>query len=333
MAKEKKVKKVGTGLDDTLKNIEKLYGKGAVMKMGDGAVKDVAVTSSGSLKLDVALGIGGLPRGRIIEVFGPESSGKTTLALQHLAAVQKEGGTCAFVDAEHAMSKVFAAGCGVNVEELLMSQPDSGEQGLEIVDMLTRSGGVDLIVVDSVAALVPEAELNGDMGDQLPGLQARLMGQALRKLTPVVGRTGTTVVFINQLRHKVGVMFGNPEVTPGGKALKFYSSVRLDVRRREKIEVGDKLVGNKVEVTVAKNKLAPPFESATFDLLFGKGIDQLGEVLDLAVQHELVKKSGAWYSHGEDRIGQGRENAKAFLAESENLYKSLREQVLTKLKS
>jgi recombination protein RecA len=301
-------------LTAALSQIEKQFGKGAIMRMGDGSsIRDVDVVSSGSLALDVALGIGGLPRGRVIEVYGPESSGKTTLTLQVIAEAQKVGGTAAFVDAEHALDPQYAENLGVNVEDLLVSQPDTGEQALEITDMLVRSGAVDIVVVDSVAALTPKAEIEGEMGDRHVGLQARLMSQALRKLTANIQRSNCMVVFINQIRMKIGVMFGSPETTTGGNALKFYSSVRLDIRRIGSIKKGDEVIGNQTRVKVVKNKMAPPFRQAEFEILYGKGISKLGELIDLGVANGIVEKSGAWYSYGKDRIGQGKENSRSFL--------------------
>lgn len=299
-----------------LGQIERQFGKGAVMRMGDNtSPRDIEVISTGSLALDVALGIGGLPKGRVVEIFGPESSGKTTLTLQVVAECQKQGGTAAFVDAEHALDPSYAEKLGVNVDDLLVSQPDTGEQALEITDMLVRSGAVDVVIVDSVAALTPRAEIEGDMGDSHMGLQARLMSQALRKLTGNIKRSNTMVIFINQIRMKIGVMFGNPETTTGGNALKFYSSVRLDIRRIGAIKKGEEILGNETRVKVVKNKLAPPFKQAEFEILYGEGISHLGELIDLGVKNELVKKAGAWYSYKQDRIGQGKENAKAFLKE------------------
>ncbi len=304
-------------LSVALGQIEKQFGKGAVMRMGDeGAVRDVEAISTGSLALDVALGIGGLPKGRVVEIYGPESSGKTTMTLQLIAEAQRAGGVAAFVDAEHALDPTYAERLGVDVDELLVSQPDTGEQALEIADMLVRSGAVDVVVVDSVAALTPKAEIEGEMGDSHVGLQARLMSQALRKLTANIQRTGTLVVFINQIRMKIGVMFGSPETTTGGNALKFYSSVRLDIRRIGAIKRGDEVVGNETRVKVVKNKMAPPFRQAEFEILYGEGISRHGELIELGVRHGLVDKAGAWYSYGGDRIGQGKENAKRFLAEN-----------------
>ena len=299
-----------------LGQIEKQFGKGSVMKMGDGsAIRDIDAVSTGSLGLDIALGIGGLPRGRVIEIYGPESSGKTTLTLHVVAEMQKMGGTCAFVDAEHALDPLYAEKLGVDVDELLVSQPDTGEQALEITDMLVRSAAVDVIVVDSVAALTPKAEIEGDMGDSHMGLQARLMSQALRKLTANIKRSNTMVIFINQLRMKIGVMFGNPETTTGGNALKFYSSVRLDIRRIGAIKKGDEILGNETRVKVVKNKVAPPFKQVQFDLLYGEGISRHGEIIDLGVKYEIVDKAGAWYSYNGDRIGQGKDNVRNYLKE------------------
>jgi recombination protein RecA len=297
-----------------LAQIEKQFGKGSIMRMADGEVADdIEVVSTGSLGLDIALGIGGLPRGRVIEVYGPESSGKTTLTLQVIAEMQKIGGTCAFIDAEHALDVQYAQKLGVNLQELLISQPDTGEQALEITDALVRSGSVDLIVIDSVAALTPKAEIEGEMGDSLPGLQARLMSQALRKLTATINRTNCMVVFINQIRMKIGVMFGNPETTTGGNALKFYASVRLDIRRIGSIKKGDEVIGSETKVKVVKNKVAPPFKQANFDILYGEGISRHGEIIDLGAELNIVEKSGAWYSYNGDRIGQGKDNAREFL--------------------
>ena len=299
-----------------LAQIEKQFGKGAIMRMGDGGnISAVEVVSSGSLALDVALGIGGLPRGRVVEIYGPESSGKTTLTLQVIAEAQKVGGTAAFVDAEHALDPQYAENLGVNVADLLVSQPDTGEQALEITDMLVRSGAVDIVVVDSVAALTPKAEIEGEMGDHHVGLQARLMSQALRKLTGNIKRSNCMVIFINQIRMKIGVMFGSPETTSGGNALKFYSSVRLDIRRIGALKKGDEIIGNQTRVKVVKNKMAPPFKQAEFEILYGKGISKLGELISLGVEHGIVSKAGAWYSYGSDRIGQGKENSRVYLEE------------------
>ena len=300
-----------------LAQIEKQFGKGTIMKLGDGEViEDIQVVSTGSLGLDIALGVGGLPRGRVVEIYGPESSGKTTLTLQVIAEMQKLGGTCAFVDAEHALDIQYAQKLGVNLQELLISQPDTGEQALEIVDSLTRSGAVDLIVIDSVAALTPKAELEGEMGDSLPGLQARLMSQALRKLTATIKKANCMVIFINQIRMKIGVMFGSPETTTGGNALKFYASVRLDIRRIGSIKKGEEIIGNETRVKVVKNKVASPFKTAEFDILYGEGISRLGEVLDLGVAGHIVEKAGAWYAFNGEKIGQGRDNSREFLKEN-----------------
>jgi len=303
-------------LQAALAQIEKQFGKGSIMRLGDGeVVSDIQAVSTGSLGLDIALGIGGLPRGRVVEIYGPESSGKTTLTLQVIAEMQKLGGTAAFIDAEHALDTSYAAKLGVNVGELLISQPDTGEQALEIADMLVRSGGVDVVIIDSVAALVPRAEIEGEMGDQLPGLQARLMSQALRKLTANIKRTNTLVVFINQIRMKIGVMFGNPETTTGGNALKFYASVRLDIRRTGSIKKGEEVVGSETKVKVVKNKVAPPFVQAEFDILYGEGISREGEIIELGVHHKFIEKSGAWYSYNGERIGQGKDNTREYLRE------------------
>ncbi len=297
-----------------LSQIEKQFGKGSIMRMGDGNVeRDIQTVSTGSLGLDIALGLGGLPRGRVVEIYGPESSGKTTLTLQVIAEMQKLGGTAAFIDAEHALDVGYAEKLGVNIEDLLISQPDTGEQALEIGDMLVRSGGVDVVVIDSVAALTPKAEIEGEMGDQLPGLQARLMSQALRKLTANIKRTNTLVIFINQIRMKIGVMFGSPETTTGGNALKFYASVRMDIRRIGTIKKGDEVVGSETRVKVVKNKVAPPFKEAHFDILYGEGISREGEIIDLGVLHKIVDKAGAWYAYNGDKIGQGKDNVREFL--------------------
>ena len=300
-----------------LAQIEKQFGKGTIMRLGEGEViEDIQVVSTGSLGLDIALGVGGLPRGRVVEIYGPESSGKTTLTLQVIAEMQKQGGTCAFVDAEHALDVQYAQKLGVQLSDLLISQPDTGEQALEIVDSLVRSGAVDLIVVDSVAALTPKAEIEGEMGDSLPGLQARLMSQALRKLTSTIKKTNCMVIFINQIRMKIGVMFGSPETTTGGNALKFYASVRLDIRRTGTIKKGDEAIGNETKVKVVKNKVAPPFKTAEFDILFGEGISRHGEIIDMGVTANILEKSGAWYAYKGEKIGQGRDNAREFLREN-----------------
>ena len=303
-----------------LAQIEKQFGKGSIMKMGEGNIEsDLQVVSTGSLGLDIALGVGGLPRGRVVEIYGPESSGKTTLTLQVIAQMQGQGGTCAFVDAEHALDVQYAQKLGVNLPDLLISQPDTGEQALEIVDSLVRSGAVDLIVVDSVAALTPKAEIEGEMGDSLPGLQARLMSQALRKLTATIKKTNCMVIFINQIRMKIGVMFGSPETTTGGNALKFYASVRLDIRRTGTIKKGEEAIGNETKVKVVKNKVAPPFKTAEFDILFGEGISRHGEIIDMGVNARILEKSGAWYAYNGEKIGQGRDNAREFLRENPEL--------------
>ncbi|MEA3413866.1 MAG: recombinase RecA [Pseudomonadota bacterium] len=302
-----------------LGQIERQFGKGAVMRMGDATERNVDVISTGSLGLDIALGIGGLPKGRVVEIYGPESSGKTTLTLQVIAECQKGGGTAAFIDAEHALDPGYAEKLGVNVDDLLVSQPDTGEQALEIADMLVRSGAVDVVIIDSVAALTPKAEIEGDMGDSHVGLHARLMSQALRKLTANIKRSNTMVIFINQIRMKIGVMFGSPETTTGGNALKFYASVRLDIRRIGAIKRGDEVVGSETRVKVVKNKMAPPFKKAEFEILYGEGISRVGELIDLGVQEGLIGKSGAWYSYGKDRIGQGKENARQFLKENPDI--------------
>lgn len=318
-------------LNDALKQIEKQYGKGSVMRLGDRVAIDVDVIPSGSLALDFALGVGGYPKGRIIEIYGPEASGKTTLALHAIAEVQKQGGKAAFIDAENAIDPTYAKRLGVNIEDLILSQPDSGEQGLEIAEVLIRSGAIDLIVVDSVAALVPQAELDGEMSDQHIGLQARMMSKAMRKLSGVMNRSNCTTIFINQLREKVGIMFGNPEVTPGGRALKFYSSIRLDVRRSEAIKQGSDVVGNKVKVKIAKNKVAPPFKVAELEIVYGEGLSTIGEVIDLAVEMDVLDKAGAWYSYKEERIGQGRETVKNFMKENQETYQEIFNTVKEKL--
>ncbi|ACY49058.1 recombinase RecA [Rhodothermus marinus] len=314
-------------LELAVKHIEKQYGKGAIMRLGDAPAISVDVIPTGSLALDAALGVGGVPRGRIVEIYGPESSGKTTLALHIMAEAQKLGGACAFIDAEHAFDARYAANLGVDLDNLLVAQPDTGEQALNICDTLVRSGALDVIVVDSVAALVPQAEIQGDMGDSHVGLQARLMSQALRKLTGTINRTRTVLIFINQLRQKIGVMYGNPETTTGGLALKFYASVRMDIRRIGAIKEGSEVVGNRTKVKIVKNKVAPPFREAEFDIIYGEGISVLGELVDLAVEYNIIQKSGSWYAYGEERIGQGREAAKAWLRERPELQEEIRRQV------
>ena len=315
-------------LSAALGQIEKQFGKGSVMRLGDATASyDVEAVSTGSLGLDIALGIGGLPRGRVVEIYGPESSGKTTLTLEVIAEIQRNGGTAAFVDAEHALDPAYAEKLGVNVNDLLVSQPDTGEQALEITDALVRSGSVDLIVIDSVAALTPRAEIEGEMGDQLPGLQARLMSQALRKLTATIKKTNCTVIFINQIRMKIGVMFGSPETTTGGNALKFYASVRLDIRRIGSIKKGDEVIGSETKVKVVKNKVAPPFKTAEFDILYGEGISREGEVVDMGVLHKIVDKSGAWYAYQGEKIGQGKDNAREFLRENPDLAREIENKI------
>lgn len=317
MAKEKNVEvkdvKREQALNDAIKQIEKHFGKGSVMKLGDHSSIDVDVIPTGSLSLDIALGVGGYPKGRIIEIYGPESSGKTTLTLHAIAEVQKQGGTAAFIDAEHAIDPVYAKNLGVNIDELILSQPDSGEQGIEIAETLIKSGAVDLVVIDSVAALVPQVELDGEIGDQQMGLQARLMSKACRKITGLLNKSNCTVIFINQIREKIGVMFGNPETTTGGRALKFYSTIRIDIRKKEAIKSGTDIVGNKTKLKIVKNKVAPPFKETQVDIVFGKGIEKEGELLDLAVDQDIIDKSGAWYAYKGEKIGQGRENAKKYL--------------------
>src|SRR5690554_540426 len=324
-------------LEAALSQIERQFGKGSIMRLGDNQAMDIESVSTGSLTLDIALGIGGLPRGRIVEIYGPESSGKTTLTLEVIAQAQKKGGVAAFVDAEHALDPVYAEKIGVNLGDLLVSQPDTGEQALEIADMLVRSGSVDVVVIDSVAALTPKAEIEGEMGDSHVGLQARLMSQALRKLTANIKRSNTLVIFINQIRMKIGVMFGNPETTTGGNALKFYSSVRLDIRRIGSIKKGDEVIGNDTRVKVVKNKVAPPFRQAEFEILYGEGISRAGEIIDLGVKANIVDKSGAWYSYNGDRIGQGKDNVREFLKENpaiaQEIESKLREQLLTTAKA
>jgi len=315
-------------LQAALAQIEKQFGKGSIMRLGEGEViEDIQVVSTGSLGLDIALGVGGLPRGRVIEIYGPESSGKTTLTLQVIAEMQKLQGTCAFIDAEHALDIQYAQKLGVNLQDLLISQPDTGEQALEIVDSLVRSGSVDLIVVDSVAALTPKAELEGEMGDQLPGLQARLMSQALRKLTATIKKTNCTVIFINQIRMKIGVMFGSPETTTGGNALKFYASVRLDIRRIGSIKKGEEIIGSETKVKVVKNKVSPPFKTAEFDILYGEGISREGEIVDMGVVHKIVDKSGAWYAYNGEKIGQGKDNSREFLRENPDIAREIENKI------
>ncbi|MFP4040146.1 MAG: recombinase RecA [Desulfosudaceae bacterium] len=314
-------------VESAITQIERQFGKGSIMKLGDGTVISVPSISTGSLALDKALGIGGIPRGRVTEIYGQESSGKTTLALHAVAEAQKKGGIAAFVDAEHALDITYARKLGVNPDELLVSQPDTGEQALEITDMLVRSGAVDILVIDSVAALVPKAEIEGEMGDSHMGLQARLMSQALRKLTGIIGKTNTSLIFINQIREKIGVFFGNPETTTGGNALKFYSSVRIDIRRSSAIKEGQEIIGNRIRVKVVKNKMAPPFKNIEFDIMYGKGISKTGELLDIGVQEEIIEKSGSWYSYNGERIGQGRENVKLYFEEHPELFNELYDSV------
>ncbi|MBF2639992.1 recombinase RecA [Listeria welshimeri] len=314
-------------LDQALKQIEKQFGKGSIMKLGEHSDQNISTISSGSLALDIALGVGGYPRGRIIEVYGPESSGKTTVALHAIAEVQAQGGTAAFIDAEHALDPAYAKNLGVNIDELLLSQPDTGEQALEIAEALVRSGAVDMLVIDSVAALVPRAEIEGEMGDAHVGLQARLMSQALRKLSGAINKSKTIAIFINQIREKVGVMFGNPEITPGGRALKFYSTVRLEVRRAEQLKQGTDVMGNKTKIKVVKNKVAPPFRIAEVDIMYGEGISREGELVDMAAEVDVINKSGSWYSYKEERIGQGRENAKQYLKEHTDIRDEISQRV------
>ncbi len=314
-------------LEQVLADIEKQFGKGSVMKLGDENHSEIDVCSSGSLSLDIALGVGGYPKGRIIEIYGPESSGKTTFALQAIAEIQKTGGRAAFIDAEHALDPVYAKNLGVNINELLLSQPDTGEQALEICDALVKSDAIDIVVIDSVAALVPQAEIEGEMGDSHVGLQARLMSQALRKLSGTINKTNTIAIFINQLREKVGVLFGNPETTPGGRALKFYSTIRLDVRRGEQIKNGDNIIGNKTNVKVVKNKVAPPFKTASLEIMYGEGVSKEAEIIDLASEKGIIDKSGAWYSYKGEKIGQGKENAKSFLKSNPNIKEEIESKV------
>ena len=312
-------------LNSAIKNIEKQFGKGSIMKLGENIAMNIDVISTGCVSLDMALGVGGLPRGRVIEVFGPESSGKTTVALHAIAQAQRDGGMAAFIDAEHALDPLYAKKLGVDIDNLLVSQPDSGEQALEIAEALVRSGAIDIIVIDSVAALVPKAELEGEMGDTHVGLQARLMSQALRKLTAHIGKSNAVIIFINQIREKVGVIYGNPETTTGGRALKFYSSVRIEVRKGEQIKQGNELIGNRTRAKVVKNKVAPPFKTVEFDLMYGQGISREGDILDIATESEIVQKSGAWYSYGDERLGQGRENAKQFLQDNPEICHEIEE--------
>ncbi|HOB84065.1 MAG TPA: recombinase RecA [Bacteroidales bacterium] len=335
MSKEKKEidKEKLKALEITIGKIEKDYGKGTIMKLGDRAIEDVQVISTGSIGLDAALGIGGLPRGRVIEIYGPEASGKTTLAIHAIAEAQKNGGIAAIIDAEHTFDRNYAAKLGVDVENLLISQPDNGEQALEITDNLIRSGALDIIVIDSVAALTPKAEIEGEMGDSKMGLQARLMSQALRKLTANISKTNTSCVFINQLREKIGIMFGNPETTTGGNALKFYASVRLDIRRTNQLKEGEEIIGNRTRVKIVKNKLAPPFKKADFDILYGEGISQLGEIVDLGTDFNIIKKSGSWFSYNETKIGQGRDAVKQILKDNPELYDELKNKVAEALKN
>jgi recombination protein RecA len=321
----------GKAIESALLQIEKKFGKGSIMRLGERPIEDIGAISTNCLSLDVAIGVGGLPRGRIIEIYGPESSGKTTLALQVVASAQKTGGIAAYIDAEHAMDPEYAEKLGVNIDDMLISQPDSGEQALEIAETLVRSNSVDVIVIDSVAALVPRAELDGEMGDSLPGLQARLMSQALRKLTAIVSSSHTCFIFINQLREKIGVFFGSPETTSGGKALKFYASVRLDIRRIGAIKDGDKMVGNRTRVKVVKNKCAPPFRECEFDIMYGEGVSREGDLIDLAVNHNVIEKSGAWFSYKTERLGQGRENVKTFLKENRDIFDRIELEVKTEL--
>jgi len=317
----------------TMDKLEKTYGKGAVMKMGDIAAEDIACIPTGSLGLDLALGIGGYPKGRVVEIYGPESSGKTTLAIHAMAEAQKAGGIAAFIDAEHAFDRFYAENLGVNIDELIIAQPDSGEQGLEIADNLIRSGAVDIIVIDSVAALTPKSEIEGEMGDSKMGLHARLMSQALRKLTASISKTGCTCMFINQLREKIGVMFGNPETTTGGNALKFYASVRLDIRRSTQLKDGDKVIGNRTRVKVVKNKVAPPFRKAEFDIMYGEGVSKVGEVIDLGVEYGVVNKSGSWFSYGDTKLGQGRDAVKRLLLDNQELAEELETKIIEQIQN
>ena len=329
---EKRIEEKRKALENAIANIDKQFGKGAVMKLGDNVSMNVDVISTGALGLDLALGVGGLPRGRIIEIYGPESSGKTTVALHVIAEAQKNGGDAAFIDAEHALDPVYAKALGVDIDNLIVSQPDTGEQALEIAEALVRSGAIDVIVIDSVAALVPKAEIDGEMGDSHVGLHARLMSQALRKLSGVINKSKTTAIFINQLREKVGVMYGNPEVTTGGRALKFYASVRLDIRKVEAIKSGTEVVGNRTRAKVVKNKVAPPFKEAEFDIIYGEGISKVGSIIDVAVMYNIINKSGAWFSYEDQRIGQGRENVKIYLKEHPELMQEIDAKVRTAVK-
>ena len=332
MAEDKEKLAKLKALQLTLDKLDKTYGKGSVMKMGDVAYEDIDVIPSGSLGLDLALGVGGYPRGRVIEIFGPESSGKTTLALHAMAEAQKAGGIAAFIDAEHAFDRFYAANLGVDIDNLIISQPDYGEQALEIADNLISSGAVDIVIIDSVAALTPKSEIEGEMGDSKMGLHARLMSQALRKLTATINKTHCTVIFINQLREKIGVMFGNPETTTGGNALKFYASVRLDIRRRTQIKDGDKVLGNRAKVKVVKNKVAPPFQTTEFDIMYGQGVSKVGEILDLGVELEVIKKSGSWFSYGDTKLGQGRDAVKSLIADNPELAEELEGKITAMIK-
>lgn len=333
MAEDKEKTAKLKALQLTLDKLDKTYGKGSVMKMGDVAVQDIDVIPSGSLGLDIALGVGGYPRGRVIEIFGPESSGKTTLALHAMAEAQKAGGIAAFIDAEHAFDRFYAANLGVDIDNLIISQPDYGEQALEIADNLISSGAVDVVIIDSVAALTPKSEIEGEMGDSKMGLHARLMSQALRKLTGTINKTNCTVIFINQLREKIGVMFGNPETTTGGNALKFYASVRLDIRKRTQIKEGDRVLGNRTKVKVVKNKVAPPFQTTEFDIMYGKGVSKVGEILDLGVELDIIKKSGSWFSYADTKLGQGRDAVKNLIADNPELSEELEQKIIEAIKA
>ncbi len=333
MAEDKEKTAKLKALQLTLDKLDKTYGKGSVMKMGDVAIQDIDVIPSGSLGLDIALGVGGYPRGRVIEIFGPESSGKTTLALHAMAEAQKAGGIAAFIDAEHAFDRFYAANLGVDIDNLIISQPDYGEQALEIADNLISSGAVDVVIIDSVAALTPKSEIEGEMGDSKMGLHARLMSQALRKLTGTINKTNCTVIFINQLREKIGVMFGNPETTTGGNALKFYASVRLDIRKRTQIKEGDRVLGNRTKVKVVKNKVAPPFQTTEFDIMYGKGVSKVGEILDLGVELDIVKKSGSWFSYADTKLGQGRDAVKSLIADNPELAEELEQKIIEAIKA